>query len=78
MQLKKLYRSISALESKILTEDTDDNPEDSRVLLHPRARDVSDEELEQQKWLKLISDHKRLVPLSSSSSFLVLTQYSPD
>lgn len=61
LQLKKLYRSISALESKILAEDTDDTPDDSRVLLHPRARDVSDEELEQQKWLKLISDHKRYV-----------------
>lgn len=59
VQLKKLYRSISALESKILAEDTDDNPDDSRVLLHARARDVSDEDLQQQKWLKLISDHKR-------------------
>lgn len=59
VQLKKLYRSISALESKIIAEDTDDNPEDSFVLLHARAREVSDEELEQQKWIKLISDHKR-------------------
>ena len=59
VQLKKLYRSISALESKILSEDTDDNPDESRVLLHVRARDISDEELEQQKWIKLISDHKR-------------------
>ena len=48
LQLKKLYRSISALESKILSEDTDDNPNDSRVLLHPRARDVSDKDLEHQ------------------------------
>jgi protein SMG6 len=59
VQLKRLYRSISALESKILSEDTDDSPDDSRILLHARARDVSDEDLQQQKWLKLISDHKR-------------------
>ncbi|KAG9318401.1 hypothetical protein JVU11DRAFT_492 [Chiua virens] len=63
LQLKKLYRSISALESRILTEDTDDYPEDSRVLLHARAREVSDEELEQQKWLKLITDHKQLADM---------------
>ncbi|KAF8559498.1 hypothetical protein OG21DRAFT_1594361 [Imleria badia] len=63
VQLKKLYRSISALEAKILSEDTDDNPDDSRVLLHPRARDISDDQLEQQKWLKLISDHKRLAEM---------------
>lgn len=56
VQLKKLYRSISDLESKILSEDTDDNPDESRVLLHPRAREMSDEELEQKKWLKLMTD----------------------
>lgn len=59
VQLKKLYRTISALESRILSEDTDDIPDDARVLLHARAREVSDEELEQQKWIKLISDHKQ-------------------
>jgi hypothetical protein len=58
-QLKKLYRNISSLESKILNEDTDDNVEDSRIVLHGRGRDQSDEELEQQKWSKLISDHQR-------------------
>ncbi|KAF8448043.1 hypothetical protein L210DRAFT_3441767 [Boletus edulis BED1] len=63
VQLKKLYRSISALELKILTADTDENPDESRILLHARARDVSDEELEQQKWLKLISDHKQLADM---------------
>ncbi|KAG6370301.1 hypothetical protein JVT61DRAFT_12252 [Boletus reticuloceps] len=34
LQLKQLYRSISALELKILTEDTNKNPDESRILLH--------------------------------------------
>lgn len=76
VQLKKLYRSISALEAKILSEDTDDNADDSRVLLHARARDISDDQLEQQKWLKLISDHKRYV--LSPFSFPLLIPHSPD
>jgi protein SMG6 len=59
VQLKKLYRNISDLESKILAEDADDKPDDSCILLHARARNVSDEDLQQQKWLKLVSDHKR-------------------
>ncbi|KAF8841181.1 hypothetical protein BDN67DRAFT_928908 [Paxillus ammoniavirescens] len=62
-QLKKLYRSISTLESKILNEDTDDNAEDGRIVLHGRGREASDDELEQQKWSKLISDHKRLAEM---------------
>ncbi|KAH7930887.1 hypothetical protein BV22DRAFT_1054224 [Leucogyrophana mollusca] len=63
VQLKKLYRNISTLESKILNEDTDDNADDGRVLLHGRGREISDEELEQQKWMKLISDHKELADM---------------
>jgi protein SMG6 len=59
VQLKKLYRNISDLESKILAEEADDKPDDSHILLHARARNISDEDLQQQKWLKLISDHKR-------------------
>ncbi|KAH7889781.1 hypothetical protein F5I97DRAFT_588082 [Phlebopus sp. FC_14] len=63
LQLKKLYRSISTLESRILSEDNDDNPEEGRVLLHGRGREITDEELEQQRWTKLISDHKRLADM---------------
>ena len=44
---------------KILSEDTGDNPDESRVLLHAHTHSISDKELEQQKRLKLISDHKR-------------------
>ncbi|OAX36865.1 hypothetical protein K503DRAFT_271382 [Rhizopogon vinicolor AM-OR11-026] len=58
VQLKKLYRSISALETKILNEDPDDL-DDGRVLLQGRGREVTDEDLQQQKWMKLIVDHKR-------------------
>jgi len=59
IQLKKLYRSISTLESKILNEDSDDNADEGRVLLRGRGREVSEDELEQQKWQRVISDHKR-------------------
>lgn len=59
VQLKKLYRSISTLESKILNEDSDDNADEGRVLLKGRGREVSEDELEQQKWQRVISDHKR-------------------
>ncbi|KAG6372133.1 hypothetical protein JVT61DRAFT_7917 [Boletus reticuloceps] len=41
----------------------DENSDESRFLLHARARDVSNEEPEQQKWLKLISDHKQLADM---------------
>ncbi|OJA21630.1 hypothetical protein AZE42_09745 [Rhizopogon vesiculosus] len=63
VQLKKLYRSISALETKILNEDPDDLDHDGRVLLQGRGREVSDEDLQQQKWMKLIVDHKRLAEM---------------
>jgi hypothetical protein len=58
-QLKKLYRSISALETKILNEDVDDYPDKGRVLLQSWGREVSDEDLQQQKWMKLIVNHKQ-------------------
>lgn len=63
VQLKRLYRSISTLETKILNEDPDDLIDEGRVVLQGRGREVSDEDLQQQKWTKLISDHKRLAEM---------------
>ncbi|KAH7915986.1 hypothetical protein BJ138DRAFT_996574 [Hygrophoropsis aurantiaca] len=63
VQLKKLYRNISTLESKIIDEDADENADEGRVLLHGRGREANSEELEQQKWVKLIADHKQLAEL---------------
>ncbi|EGN96009.1 hypothetical protein SERLA73DRAFT_112057 [Serpula lacrymans var. lacrymans S7.3] len=63
VQLKRLYRGISVLETKILNEDTDDQADESRVMLHGHGKDVPDDDLEQQKWRKLISDHKRLAEM---------------
>ncbi|KAL4074508.1 hypothetical protein V8B97DRAFT_2092695 [Scleroderma yunnanense] len=63
VQLKKLYRTISTLEAKILNEDSDDNVDEGRVLLQGRGREVSEDELEQQKWQRIISDHKRLADM---------------
>jgi hypothetical protein len=39
--------------------DVDDYPDKGRVLLQSQGREVSDEDLQQQKWMKLIVDHKR-------------------
>lgn len=63
IQLKRLYRNISTLETKILNEDPDDLVDEGRVVLQGRGREVSDEDLQQQKWTKLISDHKRLAEM---------------
>ena len=62
VQLKKLYRGISALEAKILSEDADETGlDDSRVVVHGRGKEISDEDSEVQRWNKLIGDHKRYV-----------------
>jgi hypothetical protein len=37
--------------------DVDDYPDEGRVLLQSQGREVSDEDLQQQKWMKLIVDH---------------------
>ncbi|KAF7964900.1 hypothetical protein HWV62_1777, partial [Athelia sp. TMB] len=59
VQLKKLYRGISSLETRILNEDVDDSAADEgRVLLKSHAKEVVDEDAEKQKWRKLIDDHK--------------------
>jgi protein SMG6 len=58
VQLKKLYRAITALETKIKAEDLDE-VEDSRV--HIKGKEVIDEEKERQKWKNQIQDHKRYV-----------------
>ncbi|KAH7902875.1 hypothetical protein BJ138DRAFT_1200323, partial [Hygrophoropsis aurantiaca] len=63
VQLKKFYRNISTLEPKITNEDADENADEGRVLLHGRGREANSEELEQQKWVKLIADHKQLAEL---------------
>ncbi|KAF9232140.1 hypothetical protein BU15DRAFT_81571 [Melanogaster broomeanus] len=72
-QLKKLYRSISSLESKIINEDADDNVEDSRIVLHGRSREQSDEQLELQKWSKLhIRSQTRLFALFPQSITFII------
>ena len=48
VQLKKLYCSISTLESKILNKDFDDNADKGCVLLKGCGHEVSEDELEQQ------------------------------
>jgi protein SMG6 len=62
VQLKKLYRGISALEGRILKEDADENGhDDGRIVVSGRGNEVTDEDAEVQKWNKLIADHKQCV-----------------
>jgi hypothetical protein len=49
VQLKKLYRGISTLETRILNEDIDDGgPEEGRIMLKGRGKEVTDEDAEKQ------------------------------
>lgn len=60
IQLKKLYRAITNLETKIKQEDSMDEAEDgmsARVML--KGKEVEDDDLEKEKWKKQIIDHKQ-------------------
>ena len=62
VQLKKLYREITNLETKVKQEDSTDDTDDvmsSRVVL--KVKEVENEDLEKEKWKKQISDHKMSV-----------------
>ncbi|KAK0199205.1 hypothetical protein DFS33DRAFT_1388905 [Desarmillaria ectypa] len=59
VQLKKLYRTITSLESKVNQDDLEENEDSSRILL--KGKEVENEDLEKEKWKKKISDHKSLV-----------------
>ncbi|KAG1801161.1 uncharacterized protein BJ212DRAFT_1591443 [Suillus subaureus] len=60
VQLKRLYHSISTLEKKILNKDPNDLVDEEHAVLQGfrRGHEVSDEDLQQQKRTKLISDHE--------------------
>ncbi|KAJ6513896.1 hypothetical protein C8R47DRAFT_1092306 [Mycena vitilis] len=62
LQLKKLYRAITDLETKIKQDDSDETEDAGRVLL--KAKDGQDNELKQdkerEKWKRQIDDHKEL------------------
>lgn len=86
MQLKKLYRAISALEAKILGTDKDAERDEEGerseqrvgVLVKGRPGAVGasvagkevkggEEEVEKEKWRKLMADHKEYVSIYSIS-----------
>jgi protein SMG6 len=60
VQLKRIYRTITALEGKIANEDTAEEPreEAGRITLKGKGKETSDKDAEQQRWLKVIADHK--------------------
>ncbi|KXN82534.1 Telomerase-binding protein EST1A [Leucoagaricus sp. SymC.cos] len=58
-QLKLIYRRITTLESKIQQEESEDQDEmDTRLML--RGKEISREDLEKEKWMKKVDDHKSL------------------
>ncbi|KAJ7694140.1 hypothetical protein B0H17DRAFT_1057941 [Mycena rosella] len=63
IQLKKLYRAITDLETKVKQEDSDDADDAGRVLLKPKAPADDDLEKEKDKWKRQIEDHKELAEI---------------
>ncbi|KAF8212466.1 hypothetical protein K438DRAFT_1958196 [Mycena galopus ATCC 62051] len=65
IQLKKLYRAITDLETKVKQEDSDETEDAGRVLL--KAKDGQDDEAERdkerEKWKRQIQDHKELAEI---------------
>jgi hypothetical protein len=61
IQLKKLYRALTNLETKIKQEDADDVDDGltSRVML--KGKEIEPAEVEREKWKKHIKDHKEYV-----------------
>ncbi|KAF9050675.1 hypothetical protein BDZ89DRAFT_1057118 [Hymenopellis radicata] len=59
VQLKKLYRTITSLESKINQEDSDETDDTSRVML--KGKEQEDEDAQIEKWKQRLEDHKSLV-----------------
>ncbi|KAF7295122.1 PINc domain-containing protein [Mycena indigotica] len=64
-QLKKLYRAITDLETKIKQQDTDEVEDSGRVLLKTRdgESDQVERDKEREKWKRQIEDHKELAEL---------------
>ncbi|KAJ7109155.1 hypothetical protein C8R44DRAFT_277493 [Mycena epipterygia] len=65
LQLKKLYRAITDLETKVKQEDSDDADDAGRTLLRPKgpADDELDRDKEKDKWKRQIEDHKELAEI---------------
>jgi hypothetical protein len=57
VQLKRLYRTISALEDKVKQHDADDSVEESRVTL--KGKQPENDDIEKEKWKKQIDNHKK-------------------
>ncbi|KAK7023722.1 PINc domain-containing protein [Favolaschia claudopus] len=65
LQLKKLYRAITDLETKVKQEDSDETEDAGRVLL--KTKDAQDDDAERdkerEKWKRQIEDHKELAEI---------------
>ena len=58
-QLKKLYRGITTLESRLLMEDGKEPVDEGRTLKRPNEATSDTDESEQEKWQKFVKDHKQ-------------------
>lgn len=70
IQLKKIYRHITDLETKVKQEDSDEAEDSGRIML--KSKDGEDGELEKEKekekWKRQIEDHKESVVILSLCS----------
>lgn len=69
IQLKKLYRAITDLETKVKQEDSDETEDSGRVLLKTKEghNDEVEHDKEREKWKRQIEDHKECVSLLHSA-----------
>ncbi|KAJ7752078.1 hypothetical protein B0H16DRAFT_1887390 [Mycena metata] len=65
IQLKKLYRAITDLETKVKLEDSDEAEDSGRVLLKAKdgQEDEAERDKEREKWKRQIEDHKELAEI---------------
>lgn len=63
-KVKRLYRDIVHLETKVQQEDNEDTEDTSRIMLKPKEAEDEEEaqEKEMERWRQQIDDHKRLDP----------------
>ncbi|KAJ7172704.1 hypothetical protein C8R46DRAFT_1086975 [Mycena filopes] len=65
IQLKKLYRAITDLETKVKQEDSDETEDSGRVFLKAKEgqEDEVERDKEREKWKRQIEDHKELAEI---------------
>jgi hypothetical protein len=75
-QLKRLYRAISTLESKVVQEDEKDQQDEPRIVL--KGKDSNDEDVEKDRWKRVLDDHKKYALHPRYLAYINLIQIGRD